>query len=186
MFEGLFSMPNAYFLGLMGGLFAVFTFVHFFVDWICQTHAEAMAKHNNWKVRARHCLIYTLGFVPLLWFLHFNALQFVVGLNILFWSHFVEDTYLPVYWWAKYVRRPPEMIEPWKESYIREDGSIAFRVHPPDAKRGFMEFVQTPLGKILMIAVDQIIHLAFLFPLVWIAMMNAMPQIVPHFHNRLF
>jgi hypothetical protein len=165
-------MDNVHRIALMGGLFAVFTFVHFFVDWILQTHAEAMVKHNNWKVRARHCLIYTVGFIPLMWFLHFDVLQFAIGLNVLFWSHFVEDTYLPVFFWAKYVRRPPEMTEPWKETYIREDGSTAFRVHPPDAKRGFVEFVQTPLGKILMIAVDQIIHLAFLFPLVWMAMSN--------------
>lgn len=156
-------------IALMGGLFAVFTFIHFFVDWILQTHAEAMAKHNNWKVRARHCAVYTLGFVPMLWVLGFSFWQFFISLNILFWSHFVEDTYLPVYLWAKYIRRPPEMVEPWKESYTRVDGSVAVKVHPPDAKRGFIEFVQTPLGKILMIAVDQIIHLAFLFPIVWMA-----------------
>jgi hypothetical protein len=157
-------------IALMGGLFAVLTFIHFFVDWILQTHAEAMAKHNNWKVRARHCLIYTVGFIPILWALNFSWWKFVIALNILFWSHFVEDTYLPVYLWAKYIRKPPEMIEPWKETYVRVDGSIAIRVHPPDAKRGFMEFVQTSLGKILMIAVDQIIHLAFLFPIVWLAL----------------
>lgn len=158
--------------GLLGGLFAIFTFVHFFVDWILQTHGEAMAKHNNAKVRARHCLIYTVGFIPLMWVLHFSPWQFVIGLNILFWSHFVEDTYVPVYLWAKYIRKPPEMTEPWKETFARVDGSLSVKVHPPDAKRGFIEFVQTPLGKILMIAVDQIIHLAFLFPLAWMAVSN--------------
>jgi hypothetical protein len=137
-------------IALAGGLFAVFTFIHFFVDWICQTHAEAMAKHNNPKVRARHCLIYTLGFVPLMYLLNFECWEWIAGLNILFWSHFVEDTYIPVYLWAKYVRKPPEMNT--------------------DPKKGFIEFITTPLGKILMIAVDQIIHLAFLFPLVWFAL----------------
>jgi hypothetical protein len=161
------SMTNE--IALAGGLFAVFTFIHFFVDWILQTHAEAMAKHNNWKVRARHCLIYTLGFVPILYLLDFSVWKWVVAINVLFWSHFIEDTYLPVYLWAKYVRRPPEMTEPWKEMFTQVDGSLSFRVHPPDPKRGFIEFVQTPLGKILMIAVDQIIHLAFLFVLVWLA-----------------
>lgn len=156
-------------IALMGGLFAVLTFVHFFVDWVLQTHAEAMVKHNNWKARARHCLIYTAGFIPILWLLNFSFWKFAVALNILFWSHFVEDTYIPVYLWAKYIRRPPEMVDPWKETYIRSDGSIAIKVHPPDAKRGFVEFIQTPLGKILMIAIDQIIHLAFLFPIVWLA-----------------
>ena len=34
-------------IALMGGLFAVLAFIHFFVDWIFQSHAEAMVKHNN-------------------------------------------------------------------------------------------------------------------------------------------
>lgn len=157
-------------LALAGGLFAIFAFVHFLVDWIFQTHSEAMVKHNQPKVRAKHCAIYTLGFFPLMWLLNFEAWEWILGINILFWSHFVEDTYLPVYLWAKYVRRPPEMIEAWKESYLREDGITAFRVHPPDPKKGFVEFISTTLGKILMIVVDQIIHLIFLFPLVWFAL----------------
>lgn len=155
-------------IALGGGLFAVFTFVHFFVDWICQTHAEAMAKHNNPKVRARHCLIYTVGFIPLMLLLKLTVLEFIVGVNILFWSHFIEDTYLPVYLWAKYIRRPPEMLNP----IVVPDttGLTRAQVLPPDPKEGFIKFVQTPLGKILMISVDQIIHLAFLFPLVWMAL----------------
>lgn len=154
-------------IGLAGGLFAIFAFVHFFVDWIFQSHAEAMVKHNTPSIRAKHCFIYTLGFAPLMYFLGFSAWEWFFGVNILFWSHFFEDTYVPVYLWAKYIRKPPEMIEPWKESYTRVDGTVAVKVHPPDPKRGFGEFVQTTLGKILMIAIDQIIHLAFLFPLVW-------------------
>jgi Protein of unknown function (DUF3307) len=142
-------------LALAGGLFAILTFIHFVVDWIFQTHAEAMAKHNNAKVRARHCLIYTLGFLPLLlvftWLGALTLLEFGICLLILFVSHFIEDTYLPVYLWAKYIRRPPEMKQ-------------------ENPKAGFVEFVGTPLGKILMIAIDQIIHLAFLFPIVWLVL----------------
>jgi hypothetical protein len=67
------------------------------------------------------------------------------------------------------------MTEPWKETYTRTDGSIAVKVHAPDPKRGFGEFVQTPIGKILMIAIDQIIHLAFLFPIVW--------MVIHHHHH---
>jgi hypothetical protein len=145
-------------LALSGGLFAIMTFIHFFVDWIFQSHAEAMAKHNNAGVRFRHCAIYMIGFVPLLaFFLWCHVLapwQYFLSLAILFFSHFVEDTYLPVYWWAKYIRKPPEMEE--------------------DPKAGFVAFVQTPLGKILMIAIDQIIHIAFLFPVVWMVVWNMM------------
>lgn len=156
-------------IALMGGLFAVFSFVHFFVDWIFQSHSEAMAKHNNGKIRAKHCLIYTIGFIPLLLLLHFSLIKLVIAMGILFISHFIEDTYYPVYLWAKYIRKPPEMTDPWKETYSRVDGTTAIKVHPPDPKRGFVEFVQTSLGKILMITIDQIIHLLFLIPLVWMA-----------------
>lgn len=141
---------NANQLASIGGLFAVFAFIHFFVDWILQTHAEAMAKHNTASVRAKHCLVYTLGFIPLLIWMGFGLWPFIIAVNILFWSHFIEDTYLPVYLWARYIRQPPEMKD--------------------DPKAGFIEFIKTPLGKILMIAVDQIIHLAFLFPVVWMAL----------------
>lgn len=150
-------------LALIGGIFSVLAFVHFATDWIFQSHAEAMVKHNNPKIRAKHCLIYTIGFIPLLLLCHFSWLEMVIATNILFWSHFGEDTYLPVFLWAKYIRRPPEMTQPRKQ--VGFDGYV--NIFPPDAKTGFMEFVQTPLGKILMIAIDQIIHLFFLFPIAY-------------------
>lgn len=153
-------------IALSGGLFAILTFIHFFVDWIFQSHAEAMVKHNNPKVRAKHCAIYTLGFVPLLIaFIHFGALtwkEFTISLLILFVSHFCEDTYLPVYFWAKHIRKPPQMFQLYER--MKSDGSVAFELDP---KRGFKLFVETSIGKILMIVIDQIIHLAFLFPIVW-------------------
>lgn len=154
-------------IALMGGLLAVLVFIHFFVDWIFQSHAEAMVKHNNPKIRAKHCLIYTLGFVPIMWAFNFSLIEWLIGLNLLFWSHFAEDTYLPVYLWAKYIRKPPEMTGPRK--HVRGlDGYVT--ISPPDPKAGFVEFVQTPMGKILMIAIDQIIHIAFLFPIAWMMM----------------
>lgn len=153
-------------LGIAGGLFALLSFVHFFVDWVFQSHAEAMVKHNNPLIRAKHCLIYTAGFVPVLCVLGFSYWELLISLNILFWSHFVEDTYIPVYLWARFIRKPPEMVRP-STSVDIADGYI--HVSPPDPKKGFGEFVQTPLGKILMIAIDQIIHLAFLWPIVYIA-----------------
>lgn len=158
---------------LGGGLFSLLVFIHFFVDWIFQSHAEAMIKHNNPKVRAKHCAIYTAGFVPLMvlffWLSGgqiFNWWESLLALNILFWSHFYLDTYHGVYLWAKYIRRPPEMTEPQKIKGL--DGYI--NVLPPDTKAGFVFFIQTTLGKILLIALDQIFHIAFLFTLVWIIM----------------
>lgn len=150
-------------IALMGGIFSILVFIHFFVDWIFQSHSEAMVKHNNPKIRAKHCLIYTLGFVPLLLFCNFSWVEWLFALNLLFWSHFCEDTYIPVYLWAKYIRKPPEMTEPRKQVGI--DGYVS--VLPPDPKAGFVDFIQTPMGKILMIAIDQIIHIAFLLPIAW-------------------
>lgn len=150
-------------VALMGGIFAVLAFIHFAVDWIFQSHAEAMVKHNNPKIRAKHCAIYTAGFIPLFLICNFSWLEWLIVLNVLFWSHFCEDTYIPVYLWAKYIRRPPEMTEPRKQTDI--DGYVTVLL--PDPKAGFAEWVQTAMGKILMIAIDQIIHLAFLFPIAW-------------------
>ena len=153
-------------IALTGGLFSILVFIHFFVDWIFQSHAEAMVKHNNPKVRAKHCLIYTIGFVPFIALFHLSWVEWLFALNLLFWSHFCEDTYIPVYLWAKYVRRPPEMTEPRKQAGL--DGYVS--VLPPDPKAGFVEFIQTPMGKILMIAIDQIIHITFLLHIDWILM----------------
>ena len=150
-------------LAFVGGFLAVLVFIHFFVDWIFQSHAEAMVKHNNWKVRAKHCLIYTVGFMPLFWVCNFSWQETLIAANILFWSHFCEDTYIPVYLWAKWIRRPPEMTQPRKSTGV--DGYVT--VGPPDPKAGFVDFIQTPMGKILMIAIDQIIHICFLIPIAW-------------------
>lgn len=137
-------------ISIAGGLFAILAFIHFFVDWVFQSHDEAMVKHSNSFVRAKHCLIYTIGFVPLFLYLDFPFWKLFLAINILFWSHFFEDTYIPVFLWAKHIRKPPEM----------ED----------DPQHGFIVFISTPLGKILMIAIDQIIHLSFLFPIVYLMM----------------
>lgn len=183
-------------LALVGGLFAVLTFIHFFVDWLFQSHSEAMIKHNHPWVRAKHCAIYTLGFLPFFYLCGFSFWEWIISINILFWSHHLEDSYVPVYLWAKYIRRPPEMFDAslerqYKEARICErrayysidyspgakslDECIERVIHLEEqrdvcAKIGFGQFVATPLGKILMIVVDQIIHLAFLFPVAYIAL----------------
>lgn len=77
-----------------GGLFAVFAFIHFFVDWVFQSHAEAMVKHNHADVRAKHCIIYTIGFIPLIYFLHYTYWECIAALNILFWRNiFIYNPY---------------------------------------------------------------------------------------------
>jgi hypothetical protein len=156
-------------LCLSGGLFALLAFVHFFVDWLFQSHSSAMIKHNHFWVRAKHCVIYTIGFVPVMYLIGYSLTGWLVCLSVLFISHMYLDTYHLVYIWAKYIRKPPEMANPWKEEFKNVDGRVQARVHAPDPKVGFVRFVETGLGKILMIAVDQISHLLFLWVLVYFA-----------------
>jgi hypothetical protein len=131
------------FIALAGGLFALLAFNHFVVDWIFQTHAEAMAKSHDARVRARHCLIYAIGFIPVFLLLHLAPVEDAAYLVILFVSHFWEDTYRPVIWWMKHLRRHPD--------FAGRDDIEAFK-----------QIIASPLGVILMITVDQIVHLAFI------------------------
>jgi len=133
-----------------GSLFSLLVFNHFIIDWGFQTHNEAMKKSSDWKVRGRHCLIYATGFMPLLFLMDLSGPELVASFLILFTSHFVEDTYIPVYFWAKYVRRMP---------LIRLDGIPAFKA----------EF-NRPLGLILFITIDQLIHMLFLLPPIYFAL----------------
>ena len=72
-----------------------------------------------------------------------------------------------MYLWARYIRRPPEMFELNKYQVCKGNQFVGY---PADYKEGFIEFAKTPLGKILTIVVDQIIHLIFLIPIVWLAL----------------
>ncbi len=140
-------------LAKVGGVFALLTLCHFVADWVFQSHDEAMAKSRNALVRARHCLVYTVlcevaigAMVPLTW-------PVGVFIAIVLWlSHFLEDSYMPVYMWARYIRKPPEMTNKVSEEV------------PGIELARFIRFVETTLGKILLIAIDQIVHLMFLIP----------------------
>lgn len=146
-------------LAQMGGVFALLVFCHFVVDWLFQSHDEAMKKSVDSFVRARHCLIYTFGFVPLLWALKLNLIELSASVVILFVSHFFEDTYYPVMLWVKHVRRPPEFRDMTIEHFPRTLTD----------KEAFIKWFSTPLGKIIGIVVDQLIHITFLLPIAYFA-----------------
>lgn len=140
-------------LAKMGGVFALLVFCHFVVDWLFQSHDEAMKKSHDAWVRAIHCIVYTTGFIPLMILLRLNLVEFIASLTILFVSHFFEDTYYPVFLWVKYVRRPPEFRSP---------------LYPTD-REAFLAWFSTPLGKIIGIVVDQLVHIGFLLPIAYFA-----------------
>jgi hypothetical protein len=153
-----------------GGLFSAFALTHFFVDFVFQSHSEAMVKHINPHIRAKHCLIYTSAFIPWMYVLDFTFLEWYISLYVLFFSHFYLDTYHLVYLWAKYIRRPPEMTEPSVKKFYDESFNEKVSFAKPDPKEGFKKFADTILGKILLIAIDQISHLIFLIVMVICAM----------------
>ena len=162
-----------------GGILFILTLIHFVLDWIFQSHETAMNKHNNPSIRAKHCLWYAFGFLPIMWLLHFQPWEFVFGLCWLFLTHYIEDSYLPVFLWAKYVRKPiivsyqpVQLMLDNNMSIINCSSSDYFHSHPLSSRKDFAEFVDTQLGKILMITVDQIIHVVCLIPLVWMALIK--------------
>lgn len=75
---------TVYNIALGGGIFAALAFNHLFIDWFFQNHNEAIKKHDHPWIRAKHCLVYTIGFFPIMWLLNFQAWELVVGMNILF------------------------------------------------------------------------------------------------------
>ena len=177
----------------VGGWLALLVTLHFTVDWVFQSHDEAMRKSRERRVRAKHCAVYTLPFALLLFLTSWDILRVTAMSWTVFLSHFVEDTYLPVLWWAKYVRKPPQMARRLvgeKGSWnIVENGVVRGFRTPKEvdvydrllglgdqglkqAQReidldGFIAFVSEPLGKILLIAIDQIVHILFLLPVAY-------------------
>lgn len=147
---------------IAGGLFALLTFVHFFADWLFQSHKEATNKHHDFSIRGRHCIIYTAAFVPFIILLGIGGWYLLVSILTLFLSHFIIDTYIPVYLWAKFVRKVPELSEipgPMKDRYLL-------------SKKAFAQlFKESPVHAILFIAVDQILHLGFLWVIVIFALL---------------
>jgi len=140
-------------MALAGGLFSLLTFIHFFADWLFQTDHEAVNKSRNWKIRARHCAIYTIFFIPVILSMSVYGWWLVACLANLYISHFIIDTYLPVYFWAKYFRAMP----------VFKDETLT-----PDEQ--FRKAWTQPIAPILFITVDQIMHLLFLWPVVIIAL----------------
>ena len=151
-------------------------FLHFIVDWGFQTHLEAMTKAINWKVRARHCTIYTIGMVSFLLTLDITPLDLGRSVLILWVSHFLIDTYLPVYLWAKYIRRPPELIED-QMAVIPNPYTGNLRLAENELER-FKGFARNPLGLFLVISMDQAWHLLFLIPVAGLVLFPLHGQVI--------
>lgn len=132
-------------LASIGGVFALLVWVHFVVDWIFQTHYEAMNKTKNNDIRSVHCLKYAVGFVPVLFLIGARWPMVLFACAVLYLSHYWEDTYKPVIWWMRHVRQVPG---------LKDEAAV-------------MTFLSTNLGFMLLIAVDQIVHITVLVPIAW-------------------
>jgi len=148
-----------------GGLFTMLAFVHFFADWLFQTQHEAMHKHNDRRVRARHCTIYTVFFIPVLLILGMSPWLYASALAILWASHFIIDTYIPVLLWAKYMRKIPALDEKGRGFWDSSIGDVI------GSQKAFAQLWKEPVYPILFIAVDQILHLSFLWPVVFLILL---------------
>lgn len=128
-------------MGTFGGNLFLLTFWHFCSDWLPQSHQTAVNKSSDWKLRLIHSLVYSI--LMMLWIiLLWDVSDVFIFIFILTWllsTHFMIDTYLPTYWWMRYIRRPPIVVEKGKE--------------------GFTEYAKTPLGIMLIVVVDQIWHI---------------------------
>ena len=130
-------------------IFVVLMTVHFVADWVFQSHDTAMRKSSESRVRWVHCLVYSCFMWTAMALCGFWGLRLTAAYWVLLLSHYVEDTYKPVYLWAYYVRRVPG-IRLWPR------GS-------PESVEAFRAWFGTPLGCILGIAVDQIVHVVCLW-----------------------
>lgn len=190
-------MDILFLLITLGALFSLFVFWHFVSDWVFQSQKEALAKAKDRKVRAWHCLKYTAPFAPLLSLFRIRTSsdmfsgpevdlalgwQFYTALAILFVSHYIIDSYVPVMLWAKYLRRateftyvvkPVTLTKEQHEAILRGEGkivgmgwsdNIVDHVTYPSDEEAFRAFAHTPIGLVLMITMDQLFHIAFLIP----------------------
>jgi len=71
---------------------------------------------------------------------------FLISVGVTWVTHFIEDTYIPVVLWAKYLRKIPEYQD----------------LKKADTALVGMDSINGTVAIILFIVIDQIIHITFL------------------------
>ncbi len=74
---------------------------HFISDWLFQTQWEALNKSKQITPLLIHSLIYTLFFIPVFYFYHFQWFY----LLLLFISHAILDNRQFEFWWMEKIKR---------------------------------------------------------------------------------
>ncbi len=75
-------------------LFEILIIAHLIMDFIFQRKWEATRKNKEIPALGFHCFVYTIGFVPVFWFLKISF----YWLFLLFISHFIIDNQKIVRW----------------------------------------------------------------------------------------
>lgn len=143
----------------LGSIWFVLFVIHF-NDWFFQSQAQAIAKSKDSNVRTEHCAVYTSFFMALFIWVGCNVGQILLLSAWIFWTHWFEDTYVPVMWWAKHLRKATEfgsaVWDPVKAVAV-----------PLTDEEAFKKFASTPVGLLLSITIDQMIHIVSLGPVAW-------------------
>lgn len=149
-------MDNLELIALAGGLYVPLVFWHFIVDWLTQTEEAAQTKSKNMRVLTLHCFIYTACFIPFLRLYDLSLWMQCVAGTVLYLSHMLGDTYLPVFWWAKYIR---------KMTFANAPNADRHRVMRPDQILGDGQFMDQGMffKPSMILVIDQLWHMAFLW-----------------------
>lgn len=147
-------------IALAGGLYVPLVFWHFVADWLTQTQDKAERKSKDHAVLASHCLVYTLFFVPVLLLYQIPMWGRLALLPILFFSHLIGDAGFPVWFWARYIRRMTtgptrKRVDKLKDFFPPSEEIDARVLFRPS----------------LLLVIDQLWHLAWLWVIVYLAML---------------
>lgn len=140
-----------------GGIFAVLMFVHFIADFIQQSSYDTDVKYTSHRSLFKHSLIYTIQFLPFMFFLKMALWEICLGVVWLLLTHFAIDSMWFTKLWVFKLYKPPELFG--------VDGIV------PDynckvANAIFFKWAATPNGRLRVLLIDQIQHATALWPIV--------------------
>ena len=139
------------------------------MDWLFQSQSEAVAKATSPRVRAWHCLTYAAPFVPILYLMGLSG-GIIACVAWLWLSHFIIDSYVPLFLWAKHIRKFPGLAnqEPDDESLLPP--AVEGMAEEQRQEAAFADLFHNPVSAIILITVDQIFHLICLWPIIGLAL----------------
>ena len=140
-----------------GGMFALLMYVHFIADFLQQSSYNTDEKYTNHMALLKHSAIYSIQFLPFMFFLQFTSWEIVAGFLWLIVSHFAIDSMWFTKLWVFKLYRPPELF--------RDRGRLPI-YDCETAMLAFDKWSITPNGRMRILLIDQVQHATALWPLV--------------------